>query len=440
MRRKALVIVAILGCVTLLTIALSELSGHQMGTFSVKRLKDNVKRRSTQVVLSSKQVLFTAEVAARFERRRQRMKEACRRLKLTSYRGMRHASERFIFPTRSSPVVLYCPVPKTGTTFLKKTFATANNASQVIWVDRFHVRPVDNYDKAVMFFFTREPYSRILSAYIDKLWSPNLQFWRVLGKPLVHGVRHNASLRSLECGHDVTFPEFIRYFIDGMTRGSRINTHVVPTHKFCETCDYDYDYIGKLETFREDAAYILSAINVTTSESYSNNDDVISHHIIQAFYTNHIDKTHCAKKHHILLRAWRALQIRGIISMSIPFPFSESQALSVFRTTFTLVIQKAVDKTNLIFRNLDQKQIHSVSLSKSRASRSSQSPPLLQSRDRQKKMALASAYSLVPKAHKLKMMKLMREEFELFGYEAKPDDVFASKKDRNQKIFDLSDI
>lgn len=39
MRRKALVIVAILGCVTLLTIALSELSGHQMGTFSVKRLK-----------------------------------------------------------------------------------------------------------------------------------------------------------------------------------------------------------------------------------------------------------------------------------------------------------------------------------------------------------------------------------------------------------------
>ena len=89
-------------------------------------------------------------------------------------------------------------------------------------------------DDAVADAPCREPYSRLLSAYVDKLWSPNLHFWRVLGRNLVRELRPNASRASLHCGHDVTFPEFIRYFIDGHAREVRINTHLVPTHKFCE--------------------------------------------------------------------------------------------------------------------------------------------------------------------------------------------------------------
>ena len=80
----------------------------------------------------------------------------------------------------------------------------------------------------------RDPYSRLFSAFVDKLWSPSLRFWRALGKGLVKAMRRNATVTSLDCGHDVTFPEFVRYFIDGQTKNTSINVHIVPTHKICE--------------------------------------------------------------------------------------------------------------------------------------------------------------------------------------------------------------
>ncbi|XP_076441227.1 uncharacterized protein LOC143280460 [Babylonia areolata] len=298
-----------------------------------------------------------------------------------------------------------------------------------------------------MFFFTREPYSRILSAYVDKLWSPNLHFWRVLGRGLVGQVRAQVGSgasnthRSLDCGHDVTFPEFIRYFVQGMTRDVRVNTHLVPTHKFCEACTYDYDYIGTLETFREDAAFILSAINMTLSSDVSNDDDIIRDHIVQAFYTDFYDKKKCEKKHNLLLRAWRALQIRGVISMNIAFPFSEAMSRFLPKDIFNKTVYNAVRKTELLMRNLDTRLSQSRSELNSRVSNSSsQSEYFLTARAIQRRMALASAYSLIPMKDRLKMMELLREEFELFGYDPRPSDVFSPGYPLNTKIFDLSNI
>ncbi|KAL8570679.1 hypothetical protein ACOMHN_039114 [Nucella lapillus] len=381
------------------------------------------------------------ELAARFAGRRLRLKEACRRLNISSeYLGMRHADQRFIFPTNSTPIVLYCPIPKTGTTFLKKTFAVANQVHQVRWIDRFYVRPVGDYDKAVMFFFTREPYSRILSSYVDKLWAPNLSFWRSFGRELVSRLRPRDSQQtSVECGHDVTFPEFVRYFLDGMTNNVHINTHLVPTHKFCETCKYDYDYIGNLETFREDAAYILSVINVTSLHNIVNDDDIVKEHVSQVFYTDFFDRQKCEKKHNLLLRAWRALQIRGLISMTMAFPFTEHMSRFLGKAVFNKTVYEAVRKSAELIENLDSFSESSSSV-EPRDTIPGQSAFSVTARAIQKRMALASAYSLVPMADRLKMMELMREEFELFGYAAKPKDVFAPTLPLNPKIFDLANI
>jgi hypothetical protein len=42
-----------------------------------------------------------------------------------------------------------------------------------------------------------------------------------------------------------------------------------------------------METFREDVAYILSAINITSQPpaNYSNDQEIITDHIDQAYYT-----------------------------------------------------------------------------------------------------------------------------------------------------------
>nr|KAG5709565.1 hypothetical protein BaRGS_001615 [Batillaria attramentaria] len=114
----------------------------------------------------------------------------------------------------------------------------------------------------------------MFSAYVDKLWAPNLEFWRVLGRNVKLAMRPNSS-KSLECGHDVTFPEVIRYVIKGLEEGA---------------CDYDYDYIGHLETFREDAGYILNAINITTTRGLSFDNDTLRDYVVQAYYTFLIGK------------------------------------------------------------------------------------------------------------------------------------------------------
>ena len=170
----------------------------------------------------------------------------------------------------------------------------------------------------------------------------------------------------------------------------------------------------------------------------------------------------------MLLRAWRALQVRGTISTSIKFPYTEAIAPFIGRAAFTRMVVTAADKSRHIFKDLDQlrsqtpvvqtrddsrsgqssdksesrgsKSVHQSSgNSESRGgSPSSQCVHKLKARARQRREALASAYSLVPMADKLKVMELLREEFELFGYEARPDDVFFPKHSSNPYIFDLS--
>ena len=153
-----------------------------------------------------------------------------------------------------------------------------------------------------------------------------------------------------------------------------------------------------------------------------------------------VSRKKCLTKYHLLLRAWRTIQIRGIISMSIRFPFSEAVAPSVRKTAFLRTVYKAVRKSEQIVAGLNDPGSQSSGQSRSRDSKSSQSLFELTARARQRKMALASAYSLVPVADKFKLMEILKEEFELFGYEAMPDDVFSPKYPLYPRLFDLSDI
>ena len=73
---------------------------------------------------------------------------------------------------------------------------------------------------ALKFMFARDPYTRIWSAYLDKFVLP--LFWHT-GKEVVKEMRNNATKASLECGHDVTFKEFLFYILGMLTvRGLRL--------------------------------------------------------------------------------------------------------------------------------------------------------------------------------------------------------------------------
>ncbi|XP_070195056.1 carbohydrate sulfotransferase 10-like isoform X2 [Littorina saxatilis] len=348
------------------------------------------------------------------------------------------AASRFIFPTATSPTVLYCPVPAVASMYLRKLIAAANHLREAVnWKDRFHVRDVsEGYDKAVMFLFAREPYSRIFAAYVSKLWVPNQEFWRAAGGPIIGTVREDPPISDLACGHDVTFAELVRYVIVNAERGKRVHGIFTPVYQRCEVCHYNYDYIGHMETFSEDAAYILDTINVRVPADFEGLEDrdhaIVEDYVFQTYVTLAGDKGKCVDKYRLLLRVWRALQIRGsiIFSMRFPLPWKETFKLKRYELEILLTdaIQKSADVFAVQARKFDESE------------RLSRRDLVTRSRVLQRKMALASAWSTVPMADRVKVRYLFDNEFKMFGYDPFLEEVFSQKVRVDIDIFDLATV
>jgi hypothetical protein len=118
---------------------------------------------------------------------------------------------------------------------------------------------IQNSDK---FMFVRDPYSRILSGYVDKLFCPNEAYQKTsLGAFIVSEIREDASSLSLHCGHDVTFPEFVKYIILSEKRRIYRDRHFTPMYEHCRPCQIPYDFIGKFESFKKDISFLIDVWN-----------------------------------------------------------------------------------------------------------------------------------------------------------------------------------
>ena len=105
------------------------------------------------------------------------------------------------------------------------------------------------------FFFVREPFERLLSAYRDKFIGKTTQYYANKGREIVTK-RYNAS------DHDrPTFDEFTSY-IDAIPDTSIWDMHWRPAHETCYPCAINYDYVGNFETVKEDADYILRKLHL----------------------------------------------------------------------------------------------------------------------------------------------------------------------------------
>ena len=93
---------------------------------------------------------------------------------------------------------------------------------------------IQNSDK---FMFVRDPYSRVLSGYVDKLFSPNTMYQKhITCAFVVSEIREDASSLSIHCGHDVTFPKFIKYIILSEKRRIHRDRHFTPMNEHCRPC------------------------------------------------------------------------------------------------------------------------------------------------------------------------------------------------------------
>ncbi|KAL5020412.1 hypothetical protein ScPMuIL_003304 [Solemya velum] len=227
--------------------------------------------------------------------------------------------------------IAYCNIPKIASSFLKR-FMLEIASSDKTTIDPFHHDAIKIHQKPLprvqsrnlssknisSFLFVRDPYTRLFAGYIDKLLTPN-EYWWSLGKNIVRS--RNVTSVKPNCGHDVSFDEFINDLVSRARSNKTIDVHFNMMYLQCQPCDVKYDIIGKVETFNEDFKHVLNYTHKLENFNFSSfneetEQDSIKKDVDKAF--SFIKRSApCISKHDALGRLWRKLQIRGLIGKKI---------------------------------------------------------------------------------------------------------------------------
>ncbi|KAK3581286.1 hypothetical protein CHS0354_033019 [Potamilus streckersoni] len=315
--------------------------------------------------------------------------------------------------------VMYCPVEKSGSTFWRRVFYLLYgwNTSYVhpfqvpvqealsqqfesfiqlrLW-KRGNVSP----ESFFMFMFVRNPYTRILSAYVDKLYPHNPVYWKKFGVPAIRTYRQNPSTLNLLCGHDATFEEFLKFVIQRVLSNKYMyeDVHFASISEMCNPCKVSYDYVGKMESFQTDSKFLLKQLGLESSldaigESFLNMSvyDAIVDSVYGPYsWRQDLTKYPCITWNQSLRRLWRKLQLRGIISFSQSYPFD------------------GVDPTLISKEEYIQFAWNSHLLSSK------------EELDAQKENILKEAYGSVKEEDLARFKSAFKSDFHLFGYDDSP--------------------
>lgn len=301
------------------------------------------------------------DIKERFSRRRNHLQKQCD--KMQKYFEIQHSEnavkEHLTIDKKNK--LVYCAIEKIGCTFWKRVFQIISGFKNV--TDPFQIQGIRAYEgyltakgmtfdrihyllqHSKKFMFVREPYERLLSGYVDKLFAPNAAYWTFIGTFIVNQFRENSTAEAKQCGHDVTFEEFVRYFIHSQHNNMRRDAHFVPNFEHCRPCEIDYDYIGKLETFEEDTLFLLKDLKLDDKVKFDNFEKETERDAIvdAADYVFSMKKpiTKCMTMNEALYRAYRKLQIRGIISKDVPFPFEGETSREIKINEYKAALLKA---------------------------------------------------------------------------------------------------
>ena len=312
--------------------------------------------------------------------------------------------------------VKYCGIEKTGSTsvtrILRSMSEKAKMLQKMVSLTKKKIRIsklINNVSKNISFLFVRDPYARLLSAYFDKLFIPNTFFWKTTGRYIVSNFRPNASKHSLRCGHDVTFPEFIKYVIHSQETGKHRDGHFVPIHDHCNICHRHYDFIGHLESFTEDVNYILDDIHSPYKYNVDFSAKTISESSKRTLVSMRNEVKQCMTIYEATQRLWNRYLERGIISKHELFPIKPGEASYITADNFSELAIQALNRSRLHM----EKKI-------------------------QQNEALAEGFAYVPLLDKLKLKETLFLDFLLFGFNPKTEsvfDTFVFSKSKNFSYF-----
>ncbi|KAH9491809.1 Carbohydrate sulfotransferase 8 [Bulinus truncatus] len=302
------------------------------------------------------------------------------------------------------PKVFFCPLAKVGSTFFTRYLMTLTKSGQdkspySIKVKEAKRSGLENFDTfkndlkklhfldtSFKFLFCRNPYTRLFSAYVDKLYSPNPYYWKYWGRkaPLMKKTAEQ------KCGVGVSFPLFVKLVIRLL---HRTDMHVMPMSTLCRLCDVNWDFVGLMEDSVKDIDALSRHLNV--SASYQHEPEYKMSSAVDAIFdsTNDVfrswqkDVKKCMSMSDASRIIWRKLQIRGIIYANLSFPFSVNETNVMTAEKFQKAcIQAAEISTNTTILRI------------------------------QKNTAFREAYQMVEKADIEALQRIYSQDLSLLGY------------------------
>lgn len=259
----------------------------------------------------------------------------------------------------------------------------------------------ESYQQYYKFMFVRDPYARLLSAYIDKIFAPNPTFWSMIGKEQIKRFRPESAPRA-PCHSDLSFEEYVRAVTTNHRQPQetgRVDCHDESFMGACHPCEVDYSFIGKMESFSVDALHIYTRLqmNTTISELKKHgkelaDEDAMMDTVNSPFQWKK-DIKKCIPWREALNRIWRKLQIRGVIGKH-QLPLSDAEAESISKQEFIELIKRTQKLT-----------------------------PYNQ-RKQQRTEALQEIFASVSMEYLQELKTSFKTDFDFFEYDDDPKDIF----------------
>ena len=320
------------------------------------------------------------EVEERLLSRKRHVREACDKLQVNSD----------VMTERRPNVVLaggrlrMCLLEKTASSFIQFLSEQENRTRG------------ENLKKTDVqtFVIVREPYSRLLSAYFDKIFTrPTWLLYDHYVKYIVKHFRFNATIQNTACASGVTFPEFVRYTIHSLETDKERNAHFDPMHRRCQFCYVDYDYYVHLETLASDMEYVYQAVNATLVTELKDEQQAMRSKAKETVGNQH--QAHCQSVEEMFRRTWYSFKARGFIATDMKLPLTAKELSSVTSEQLAEICWQA----------------HLQSVSRI-------------DKSRQRREALVEMYRQIPLLDRLKLREIFLKDFQLHGYDSTPHDIF----------------
>ncbi|KAL4216278.1 hypothetical protein ACF0H5_024003 [Mactra antiquata] len=310
----------------------------------------------------------------------------------------------------------YCKVPKSGSTFWMTIFSILKNGVDVgakafkKQRSKIHSHTAENVTSFTTvqnnwfrtILVSRDPYSRLYSAFVDKSFLPLMSSinYKIKGQK-VKTVRLS---KNVTCPFDVTFQEFLDWVV--RTGPSvTLNRHWAPVVSLCRPCEVNSFILVKQESFSKDVEFALKQVGVSGDEL----DYIVSalHEHRAEFSLPGIIKTvfhtlsestvrTCLGYKGIAERTWHSFQIQGFIDKTIQFPinlFTESGSNAFSNDTYF---------TEIVLETIKQK-------------------PLTSSESKQQRLDfLLNAYRNIHENTIKGIKELYKQDFSIYGYSNKP--------------------